>query len=206
MRNPTVEFVECIRARKNIELISVDDSQIRFSVKGYLDNWDEDQAEDVIRGDVYFNRYSSLGNCTTDDAERIIKHIFLDRDIKIRICSSWQVKIGENVHGVQGVQFGSAYNGYLPHPQIQRFADIGPYEHSLRRLLTDGNYGDVIETCFIANNSINILDFIVMHHFITSLFQDEAVCIELPDGTVTDWKGAIYYINKKEGENNEQTD
>ena len=200
------ELANYFRTRQNLELISADDMQVSFAVKGYLDTWEEDAADSIVNGDLYFDRYSSFGDCSNDNARKIFKHFLIDRDIKIKTCSAWQIQVGNRVIGLTGSEFGPEYNGYMPNPHIQRYGCFGTYGNIFSQLLIDGNYVMIIEQCFASNDSLNLMDGVVMREFITSLFNNKTVCIELPDGTVTDWKGALAYINENEGENNEKSD
>ena len=53
-----------------------------------------------------------------------------------------------------------------------------------------------IELCIMSSKSINLGDSPVMRKFIPRITNGYK-CLELPDGTVTDFKGALKYLKEE---------
>lgn len=203
------EMMDYFLANKRLNLVSVDDDTVRFTVKDYLTYWDRDMAEEIIsnrRSYVYYPGGNDMsGNIPADDMEMLMRSIFVDEKLKIKFCSAYDLQLYGRVRGIGGFQYDYNCSDAMANPHIDFYECLGNYTQVFAELLKDRNYIGAIEQCIASCKSLNFGDSIVMSRFMETLYglqsEKNNKCIELPNGTVVDPKRAIVWLTAdKNGE------
>ena len=203
-----------IENNKNIVIDKVCNDEIVFSVKTYLSQWDDDEFEG------YYNNPSSGfyrdKNIPDEDFKLLLKSVFMDRKIKIRVCAKFSMGLTSVAYAISEEKYNNNFEGYMPNPHIQHHSCMGDYENIVSQIACTYNYTGVMDACIASTKAINFADYTVISEFISILKTGNAGgyhasdyttnrCFELPDGSITDTIGAIEYI-KKDGESNGKDD
>lgn len=205
------EMMDYFLANKRLNLVSVNDDTIRFTVKDYLTYWDRDMAEEIIsnrRSYVYYPGGDDMSNnIPADDMEMLMKSIFVDEKLKIKFCSAYDLQLYGRVRGIGGFQYDYNCSDAMANPHIDFYECLGNYTQVFAELLKDRDYIGAIEQCIASCKSLNFGDSIVMSRFMETLYGlqngngKNDRCIELPNGTVVDPEGAIEWLKSdKNGE------
>lgn len=196
------EMMDYFLANKRLNLVSVNDDTIRFTVKDYLTYWDRDMAEEIIsnrRSYVYYPGGDDMSNnIPADDMEMLMKSIFVDEKLKIKFCSAYDLQLYGRVRGIGGFQYDYNCSDAMANPHIDFYECLGNYTQVFAELLKDRDYIGAIEQCIASCKSLNFGDSIVMSRFMEVLYglqsEKNNRCIELPNGTVVDPKRAIVWL------------
>lgn len=205
------EMMDYFLANKRLNLVSVNDDTIRFTVKDYLTYWDRDMAEEIIsnrRSYVYYPGGNDRSkNIPADDMEMLMRSIFVDEKLKIKFCSAYDLQLYGRVRGIGGFQYDYNCSDAMANPHIDFYECLGNYTQVFAELLKDRDYIGAIEQCIASCKSLNFGDSIVMSRFMETLYGlqngngKNDRCIELPNGTVVDPEGAIEWLKSdKNGE------
>lgn len=195
------ELIDYFQSNKFVDIYDVDlNGDITFIPFGYLTFWKDVDMKDMLEYDrsYVFSEGSSTFN--KDDRAMLTRAIFIDRKIKVRMCSAYRLSIGERrARGCSGFCFPGAYSSYMPNPHIGEYGCLGSNEGAIIELLESGEYIGAIDQCIMSSRSITLSDGAVTSKFFRKLFsQTSQKCLEAPDGTIMDTKEAIEYL-KKEG-------
>ena len=196
------EMMDYFLANKRLNLVSVNDDTIRFTVKDYLTYWDRDMAEEIIsnrRSYVYYPGGNDMSEkIPADDMEMLMKSIFVDEKLKIKFCSAYDLQLYGRVRGIGGFQYDYNCSDAMANPHIDFYECLGNYTQVFAELLKDRDYIGAIEQCIASCKSLNFGDSIVMSRFMEVLYglqsEKNNRCIELPNGTVVDPKRAIVWL------------
>ena len=197
---------------KNLSVESVSNSELKFTVKEYLDFFNEELASNIINNrDSYvyrpdFTDYSH--RIPHADMKLLMTAIFLDQTLRIKVCAAYKLKLGERCSAIGGYNFGYGYEEYMQNPHIQLYRCLGSYESKINKFVAENDYIGAVSQCVASCKSINFGDSTVMDKFMESFYGVYGSlnnrCIELPDGSVVAPKEAIKWLKKQqEGENNE---
>lgn len=203
------EMMDYFLANKRLNLVSVNDDTVRFTVKDYLTYWDRDMAEEIIsnrRSYVYYPGGDDMSEkIPADDMEMLMRSIFVDEKLKIKFCSAYDLQLYGRVRGIGGFQYDYNCSDAMANPHIDFYECLGNYNQVFAELLKDRDYIGAIEQCIASCKSLNFGDSIVMSRFMETLYglqgEKNNKCIELPNGTVVDPKRAIVWLTAdKNGE------
>ncbi len=187
----------------NLFLEDVSGTQITFIVKGYIEFFDPEMAENMIEsGNSYVYR---VGGIPRDDLKMLMKALFVDPTLRIRTCAAYRLDIGsESYNGVSYYSFDSRFNNEMPNWHIQRFSCLGNYQQPIREFLRNNDIAGAISQCVASCKSLAFGDPSVMGEFMACLCKGENgnnKCIELPDGSVVRPKQAIAWLKSQETDN-----
>lgn len=176
-----MDYFLCSRA---VELIGVDGSQIEFGVKQYLDIFDETAARNAINNRRSYV-YGHDGVLTKEQAVRLMKAIFIEDEVKLKVCGIYRFSVFGPVEPVVRYSFGPEFDGYTPNTHINQFGCMGSYLTTINELLRDHKYLESIEQCIASCKSLNFTDGVVMSRFVGDLYNNfsGSSCIEMPDGS-----------------------
>lgn len=189
------KVLDYFKSNPNIELIRVRDGKLQFVSFGHIECFNEDFAETSIenRNSIIYD-YSTQGN---DDTWRLFSAIFIDNRIKIRTIACYELDISRNkVTGLSHFSYPKKFDTYLPNTHIDEYNCLGDYEVMMHEALIKEDIIMCIELCIMSSKSINLGDSPVMRKFIPRITNGYK-CLELPDGTVTDFKGALKYLKEE---------
>lgn len=192
------EIMEYFLSNKNVHLVSVTDTRMSFVVTSYLNNFDPDAAESLIlnkRSCFYRPNGRDLShNIPNEDMELLLNALFVDQTLRMRMCAAYQFVLERNVNPLGGYDYPEEFSTYTPNPHINRFNCMGDYLRIINDMVLKGDYIMAIEQCVASCGSLNFYDLAVISEFAPGFYGNEMKCIELPDGTVVDPKGAIEFL------------
>lgn len=200
------ELMDYCLCNKNIDLVRVDNDQITFVAKGYLDNFDSDAAERMIANkSSYF--YSDNSILNKDQIELLMNALFIDQTLRIKMCAAYRLPMHGCVEAISHYSYGPAYSDCTPNPHIEHFSCLGGYEYEINNKLEEGDYVGAIDQCMASVASVNLTEGPTMNHFV-EIFHRRSPgvnnrCIELPDKTVVTPERAVAYLTaeKEKGGN-----
>ena len=198
------ELMEYFLCNKNLILRESGGDEIIFSVKEYLDYFDEDMAKAVIdneRSYVYYSRTNDdIGN---EDIKKLMEAIFVTRELKARLCATYKINLYGNARAISDFEYGSEFDGYMPNIHLDKYSCLGNYAPILNELLAEHEYIGAIEQCIASCKSLNFGDSTVMGYFMTVIHGGgyrgkKWRFIELPNGSVVTAEKAVEYLNNRE--------
>ena len=195
LNNTESKVLDYFRSNPNIELIRVRDGKLQFVSFGHIECFNEEFAETSIENrDSIIYDYSTMSN---DDTYRVFSAIFVDNKIKIRTIACYEVDISRNyVKGLSNFSYPKKFDTYLPNTHIDEYSCLGDYEIMMHEALMKEDIIMCIELCIMSSKSINLGDSPVMRKFIPRITNGYK-CLELPDGTITDFKGTLKYLEEE---------
>lgn len=204
------ELLDYFLCNRHVVLENVRGSTLYFYVKGYLEYYDEEMVENVLR-----NRYSFVyqlcnDELTTERMKKLIHAVFIDGKIRLRFCAAYSFDINGNIHPQANHDFGADYETYIPNPHINRYQCMGNYAATINRLIRDRNYIAAIEQTVASAKSLNWGDSTVMKEFFRTLMGTSETCrnnkgFELPDGSVVTPYQAVLWLESQEKQRTEGT-
>ena len=177
-----------------------------------MEYFEEDIVESVLenkRSFIYsYSDYSDYG-ISKEDMGLLIKKVFLDKEIKLRVCAAYQLDISSDVHTrtIGSVTDDdtrlSKFGTYVPNPHIERYSCMGDYQYVVNECLSDGDYIQALEQCVASAISLNFADSTVMEFFMEKLYRRNSrnyniKAFELPTGEIVDPKDAIKWIHEND--------
>lgn len=192
-----------------LSIARVDGLNIDFYVKTDLVMFgDEDEVEECINDDysyIYRPDGDSLDHIIkTEDMRRLMTAIFIDRTLKMRVCTFFKFSAAGEVSAPSKHIFGWEFNDATPNPHHYHFHCIGDYVADIVSCLQKYDYIGALSKCVMSCGSINMHEQVTISHLMECLYGvDTNVnnrCIVLPDGRVVTPKEAIEYL-KEEGAN-----
>ena len=191
------DFAEYLSKNENVKITPLGDSVVRVTCFGHGDYYDEEMAERVIDNpDSYL--YDIETDLDVEDMRKAFRAIFVDKELRIRLCSSYDINAGECYVG--GVAACDDVDGYMYNPHIQEYQCLGDYSALMSEALRKGDYVGVIDLCVTSCCSLNFADSVVMEKFSEWLVEDDTKCIEFPDGTVGSFEDAVIFVRGKGNE------
>ena len=202
MEGEDSEIMEYFLCNQKLDLEYVRGSEMTFVVKDYLMYFDEDMAKTVIDNRrSYIYRYIG-DSMEKDDVEKLMYAIFIDQVLKLRFCCAYRIRLGERVEGLRNYDYNESYETYIPNPHIDRYSCLGNYERTMNERLADNDAIGAIEQCISSCKSLNFADSTVMEVFMERMCGRNGYrhnkCIELPDGSIVDMRGAIKWMKEQE--------
>lgn len=195
------EIMEYFLCNTKLDLEYVDGSELTFVVKDHLLYFDEDMAKTIIDNyNSYIYRHSR--SFDREDVKKLMYAIFIDQVLKLRFCCAYTIRLGERVTGMRGYDYNESCDTYIPNPHIDRYSCLGNYERTMNERLMENDAIGAIEQCISSCKSLNFSDSTVMEVFMDRMCGRDGYkhnkCIELPDRSVVDMKGAIEWMKEQE--------
>lgn len=203
------EIMDYFLCNDKLILESVTNDSMVFVVKTYLEYFDEDLAERVIRNEASYVYRPNGRGCNNiipaEDMRMLMTAIFLDQKLRVRFCAAYKFNMNGSVSAMGSHRFGAECRDCTPNTHIDRFTCLGNYSRSINELLKRHDYIGAIEQCSASCKSLNFNDSPVMQEFMRRMYgisdyQDSinTRCIELPDGTVVTPVDAINWLKAQE--------
>lgn len=195
------EIMQFFLVNKKLGLVRINDSTLQFVVASHLRYVDDEKVKAFLK-----NKHSCIyteqrGSIEREDMGKLIKAIFVDNELQVRICAAYEFHLGVNVEGLSSFCFGSEYDTYMPNPHIWEYHCLGDYAVPINQCIKDSNYVGAITQCIASCESLNLTDP-SMNHFMRYLYdyadKPSKKVIELPDGTIMNVSEAIAWVKAKE--------
>ena len=190
--------------RKVLRLVKTEGNYVTFETKQYLDIYDEDILENMLRNKNSYIYSCAEGKYTDENIEKIMRKIFMEKEFRIRFCCAYRIDLRGAVHGLSHYNYDpSLYGTYMPNPHINEHSCLGNYERMINEILTENDdYTVAIDQCLASGRSLNWADTVVTKEFLRYLYKRvsgvNVKCIELPNGSVVDIDGAFEYMKEQE--------
>jgi len=196
------EIMQYFLCNKSLYLNNVGDDYIEFSVKSPITYFDPDLAESVIENERSCV-YNHVDHSEMGDIKRLLRELFLSEDPRLHIiaCAAYRLDLHRSIQAIGNYRFDADFSDAIPNMHIQLYRCLGNYEKAINELMCVANYVGGIEQCVASCKSLNFGDLVVLTDFFECLFKGRHGnnrCIELPDGSVVDYKGAIQWLNENE--------
>lgn len=180
-----------------IDVADVNDDAVTIIAKDYFEFFDEDLAERSLNNsysDVYGMSSDSI---CTEDMVRLLKAIFLDKELKLRVAAAYRIYIGSGVNGLGRYSRDGMYDDAMPNPHIYYYECLGNYVKTLNQLIRENDYIGVVDQCLASVRSLNWGDSCVMEKFLNDMYDNGFCCVELPNGDVVYPSDAIAWLEGK---------
>ena len=201
------EIMDYFLCNKCINLESVNDEEMRFVTRTYLEFFDEDMAQRVISNEHSYIYEPNGRRCNNyilaEDMKKLMTAIFIDQTMRIKFCAAYKLRLAGHAEGLSSFGYSDEYIDCMPNTHIDRFACLGSYERHINEALREHNYIGAIEQCISSSKSLNFGDSMVMKVFISRFYGLESgysdrKFIELPDGTSVTPKEAVEWLKAQE--------
>lgn len=197
------ELFEYVTGNKAIKILSINDTEVKYMVKSYLDTCNESLLEDYLENERSY-LFSNLRGISKEDFTMFLKAAFIDQKVRMKTCAPFSIDIGRYYGGaISGGEYYDGkpeYNEYYPNPHIYHFACIDGFRPTLNACLQNGDYIGFINTTITSASSLNFADSTVCGRFVSEIcnFRDSKKFIELPNGEVVTLTKAIEYLKEEE--------
>lgn len=186
-------------ASKQIDLVGVEGSTLKFCVYTTLDWWADELAPRFVENKESC-MYDKTGGIRKDDYQKLLRAVFVDKTMKIRVCGAYQMDVGSS--DMRGISRFASFKDrtWVPNAHIQVHGCLGNYRQQFREAMRSGDYILAIDIAITSAKSMNFND-ISFGEFMRSLpdFKDSRV-FEDADGNTYTAQEAIKRIKALEKE------
>lgn len=202
------ELLDYFLCNRHLVLEDTAGTKLYFYVKDYIEYFDEALVRRVIDNSYSFVYTYTNEVITNERMKKLMRAVFLDEKIRIRVCAAYTFDIGGSVRAETTHDFGPDAATHLANPHINRYSCMGSYESKIIALLRNRNYIAALEQTVASAKSLNWADSTVMKEFFRILtgnseYNNNNCCFELPDGSVVDTIHAIEWLERQEQAANE---
>lgn len=196
------EIMEYFLCNRRLILERVTNTDMYFAVKDYLEYFDSDMAERIIRNHnsfAYAYGLARRGEAGVAKAEKLMTEIFVSENprLRIRFCAAYRFALNGSVEALRNHDFGFEFDGYMPNTHINNYQCLGNYQRAINDMLRKRDYIAAVEQCVASCKSLNWGDSAVMEGFMNT-FWNGFKCIELPDGSVVKAEQAIQWLEEQD--------
>jgi len=185
------ELMEYFMCNKNLTIIQVEGTIIKFVAHGYVDVYDEDAFEQYASNhDGYLYR-SITPNIMNSEMENLYRAIFSDGIYRLRICAAYLVDMRSGLKALQHFSFPAESQTYFPNTHIQSFGCIGSYEGRFQEYMNKRDYVGAIDQAVVSARNLNFYDSSVMSRFAEDFSRTNIPCLESSDGRLLTPRAAI---------------
>lgn len=196
------ELMDYFLCNSSLVLDKVDGTKLTFSVKGYSSYFDKEVVTAVLNNPHGYFYEQTDGRCYpgigAQKMEKLIKSIFVDEVLRLKICAAYSLEMGGQVSAQEGYDFRPELVDFLPNPHINDFSCMGNYQTGINEALRDNDYIGAVSQCAASSGSLNFMDSHVMKRFMSYLYSTNKRCIALPDGSSVSVDDAINWLETQE--------
>lgn len=197
------ELMNYFLCNKSLILERVENTTICFTVADYLTYFDKEMVETMLTNKDNIIYSASCGCFAPQQIEHLLRSIFIDETLRIRLCAAFQLCLAVSVEPLDAHDFPSEIaNTYMPNPHIDSFRCMGNNVTIINQFLKDCNHIGAIEQCIASCKSLNWGDAVVIEKFICWLRGGDSSrnnrCIELPNGEVVDPQQAVKWLETQD--------
>ena len=197
------ELMDYFISNKKLLVDSVsDDDTLTYFVGGYIDNFDVDTFERCLEnhGSVIYNEYESTSprGITKEDYISLMKAVFLDETVKMKVYSKWRIGTGGYIEAVGDADPPIQLKDYLPNPHLVYFRCYGSFEPELVKAASECDYIRAVDISSAENGNVNFNDVTVMSRFIRDILTEKSRFLELPEGMAVTATEAIAWLKAQD--------
>ena len=185
------ELMEYFMCNKNLTIIQVEGTIIKFVAHGYVDIYDEDAFEQYASNYEGYLYRSITPNILESEMEGLYRAIFSDGVYRLRICAAYMVDMRSGLKALQHFSFPAESQTYFPNTHIQSFGCIGSYEGRFHEYMNKRDYVGAIDQAVVSARNLNFYDSSVMSRFVEDFSRTSIPCLESHDGRLLTPRAAI---------------
>lgn len=204
--NNNNELMNYFLSNKNITVESGDDDgEIVYVVTGYMTLYDPEVAQEYINNgsSIMYSELSRIDDSffSKERIRKLMTEIFVESNIKIRMCSAWKISFGGCVLPVRHFSYRDKYKSYFPNPHLDKYGCLGGWQQVLEESCDKLDYVYAVDTTCAENGNLNLSDTVVLRGFLSELFRRDMTVLELPNGQVVDSIAAVKWMEGDDGSN-----
>ena len=204
--NNNNELMNYFLSNKNITVESGDDDgEIVYVVTGYMTLFDPEVAQEYINNgsSIMYSELSRIDDSffSKERIRKLMTEIFVESNIKIRMCSAWKISFGGCVLPVRHFSYRDKYKSYFPNPHLDKYGCLGGWQQALEESCDKLDYVYAVDTTCAENGNLNLSDTVVLRGFLSELFRRYMAVLELPNGQVVDSIAAVKWMEGDDGSN-----
>lgn len=204
--NNNNELMNYFLSNKNITVESGnDDGKIVYVVTGYMTLFDPEVAQEYINNgaSIMYSELSRIDDLffSKERIRKLMIEIFVESNIKIRMCSAWEISFGGCVLPVRHFPYRDKYKSYFPNPHLDKYGCLGGWQQVLEESCDKLDYVYAVDMTCAENGNLNLSDTIVLRGFLSELFRRDVAVLELPNGQVVDSIAAVKWMEGDDGSN-----
>jgi len=181
-RKDDSELVEYFLCNKNLSIVSVINTTLKFIAHGYADIYDEEAFNQYV-GNHNGYMYSNLSLAiTTSQMEKLYRAIFEEGKYKLRICAAFSADMRDGLSPISQYTYPSESSTYLPNPHIQQYGCIGTYAGRFEEYVERKDYVGAIEQAIVSARNLNFYDSSAIAEFARLFSHTSIKCVEKSDG------------------------
>ena len=176
-RDPDNGLADYFAANRQIDLVSCEGSSITFCVYTLLDWWDDERAPYLV-DNQNSEMYTKTGGIKKADYAKLLRAVFVDRTMFIRVCAAYRMDIESEMSGLRGYSRFKD-DTWVPNAHIQMHACTGNYRQQFREAIQHGDYVLAMDLAITSAKSMNFGDIsfgefmnMVGEHKDQKVFQD----------------------------------
>lgn len=204
--NNNNELMNYFLSNKNITVESGDDDgEIVYVVTGYMTLFDPEVAQEYINNgsSIMYSELSRIDGSffSKERIRKLMTEIFVESNIKIRMCSAWKISFGGCVLPVRHFSYRDKYKSYFPNPHLDKYGCLGGWQQVLEESCDKLDYVYAVDMTCAENGNLNLSDTVVLRGFLSELFRRYMAVLELPNGQVVDSIAAVKWMEGDDGSN-----
>lgn len=191
------ELLGYFTRNRSLVFEKVDRSTLTFGVRGYMMFFDD---AIVKRSAKRLCEQYQCGSITAPDMERLVRAVFVDQKVKLRVCAAFTLDLNGRVNASDHYSYGEKYRTYMPNTHLENHSCLGNYQGAIAEFLRRRDYVGAIGQCEASSRSLNFGDGVVIRGFFNYLYRDDDYvrCFEMPDGQVLKPSEAIKWLKDAE--------
>lgn len=184
------ELVDYFRCNKSLVPLSSGDRSFSFIVKGYIDSFDPDMYETMVKNPgSHLNRGYTVETevfKNTGNRKMLMDALFSDTPLmRVKSCAYYELDITGNVNVHSHYHYPADCKDRIPNPHLQYHACLGDHRRHIQEALRKGDIVRAVEQCVSSAKSINIGESASMTYFLPDVFNSKENIIELCDGSMS---------------------
>lgn len=190
-------LVDYILTNPLLNVISIKDSVIRFSIETPLEYVDSDELSVYLSKDGGFVSQAiaeSVGKNfgAIDDFKKFLRMSLIDFTFKINTATIFELDFSGRLRPVASYGDNNKVGNSMPHPHLGGdYHCLGGNESVIARCMIEYDYIGAIEQATAACCNLNVSDSTVFKNFIGRLSSYSSKCIIMKDGSIVTIKEAM---------------
>ena len=205
------ELVEYFLCNKSLNIVNVCGGEIEFVVQTTASSYDPDVVETALAkfGRSFFYRHYETGRSyenkemTDERIRRLIKALFLDEVMKLRVCAAYRLNFANgNYQGIRNYRFtAETLMDHTPNQHIQYYACLGNNRRPIEQAMLNRDYVAAVSNCCASATNINFTEANTGTFFMQKICaNDVGKIIQMPDGTTATPLDAVKWLEEQDAE------
>lgn len=199
------ELITYFLCNKSLHLVSVNNGCIEFIVSTVVSNYDPeivDNALDKVGRSFFYRHYEDSRRyqnkeMTDERIQRLIKAIFVDEIMKLRVCAAYRLDFSDGTYrGLKNYDFPAVIlKDHTPNQHIQHYACLGNNGIYVRKAMNEHNYVGAITACCASASNCNFTESNTGSFLMEKVLANDAgAMIQMPDGSTATPLEAVRWL------------